>query len=702
MKKVILAAMTLAILSGCGTKPADNPLLGDFNTPHVTPPFEQIRLEHYMPAFEAGIAQSRAEIDSIVNNPEAPTFANTIEALEQQGSLLNRTAMIFFALNECMSCPEMDSIANAVQPMLTELSNDISLNPQLFERVKAVYKQKDSLGLDTEQMALLEKTYKSFTRNGAGLSEADKEAYRKITSELAALTLKFGQNVLASTNAFSINIPAADSAKVNYMPDFVKAGMAAEAKARGQEGWTVTLQYPSFGPFLTYSKERDLKEKLWKAYKSRSYGQGENSNDDNIRRITELRLQMANLLGYPTYADYVLEERMAESRQNVDQFLDELLRDTREYALKDYQTIKEYAASQPDAPSEFMPWDFAYYSEKYKAEKYAFDEELVKPYLKLENVQKGVFLLAEKLYGITFRENPDIQVYHPEVKAYEVYDRDSSFLAVLYMDFFPRESKRGGAWMTNFSEMYTTPEGEEVRPVVTLNFNFTKPTEDAPSLLTFDEFSTFLHEFGHGLHGMFAEGRYASLTGTNVYRDFVELPSQLMENWTTEKEFLDLWAVHYQTGEKMPAELIDKIIAAKNYLAAYGNNGQLIYGIGDMAWHSITAPVTEDVAQFEMDAVAQAQISPVVPGTCFSSSFTHIFSGGYAAGYYSYKWAEVLEADAFSLFKEKGIFSREVADSFRENVLSKGGTEHPMTLYVRFRGHKPEVKALLKKIGIEQ
>ncbi len=703
MNKVILTIMTLsAIATGCCNQTTENPLLSQWNTPFETPPFEQIRLEHYMPAFEEGIARSRAEIDSIVNNPEAPTFANTIEALERQGSLLNRTAAIFYALNESATSPEMDSIANLVQPKLTELSNDISLNPALFARVKAVYEGKDSLNLDKEQMALLEKTYKSFTRNGADLNDADKEKYRAITSELAALTLKFGQNVLAETNQFALNIPLADSAKVAYMPDFVKAGMAAEAQGRGEEGWTVTLQYPSYSPFLTYSKERDLKEQVWKAYNSRAYKGNEYDNSNNVKRIAELRLQMANLLGYPTYADYVLEERMAGDRKSVDTFLEELLRDTKEYAVKDYETIVAYAATQPDAPKEFMPWDFSYYNEKYKNEKYALNEEEVKPYLQLENVQKGTFLLAEKLYGITFKENPDIEVYHPDVKAFEVYDKDGSFLAVLYMDYFPRESKRGGAWMTNFREMYTTADGTEKRPFVTLNYNFTKPTADAPALLTFDEFSTFLHEFGHALHGMFAQGRYASTTGTNVYRDFVELPSQLMENWTTEKEFLDLFATHYQTGEKMPSELIDKIIAAKNYLAAYFHVRQLTYGINDMAWHSITEPYTGDVAEFENKAVAETQITPVVPGTCFSTAFNHIFSGGYATGYYSYKWAEVLEADAFSLFKEKGIFNTEVAQSFRDNVLSKGSSEHPMTLYVNFRGHKPEVKALLDKMGIPQ
>lgn len=701
MKKLILAVMVLStIFSSCDSqKKSQNVLLAEFNTPYATPPFDKIDIEDYLPAFEAGIAQSRSDVDSIVANQSAPTFENTIEALERQGELLNRVAKIFFTLNEAQTSERMDEIALEVQPKLTELGNDISLNPKLFERVKAVYAAKDSLNLDSEQKMLLEDTYKSFARNGAELNDADKEKYRAISGELSALELKFGQNVLTATNAYSLTIPATDSAKIAELPGFVKEAMAQDAEMVGVDGWVVTLQAPSMIPFMMYSSQRDLKKQLWMASSSKAFG-GANDNSEIIKKITKLRLAMANLLGYATYADYVLEERMAENAPNVNKFLGELLTATKPAAQAEFDAIKSYAAAQ--GCTDFMPWDWAYYIEKYKNEKYALNQELIKPYLKLENVQKGVFMLAEKLYGLTFKENKELPIYHPDVQAYEVYDKDGKFLSVLYMDFFPRESKRGGAWMTTFREMYTAADGTEVRPIVSLCGNFTKPTQTIPSLLTFDEFETLLHEFGHGLHGMLAQGRYSSTTGTNVYRDFVELPSQLMENWATEKEFLDLWAVHYETGEKMPQELIDKIVAAKNYLVTYSNVRQLSFGIGDMAWHSITDSTQVDIAvdKFEKNAVSQAQFFPFVEGTCMAPAFGHIFSGGYAAGYYSYKWAEVLEADAYSLFQEKGILSREAGDAFLNNILSKGGSEHPMELYVRFRGHKPDVNALLKKMGL--
>lgn len=683
-------------ITGCADASV-NPLLGEFNTPHQTPPFAEIKPEHYIPAFREGLAQARAEIEAIVSNTAAPTFENTVEALERSGELLGRTAAIFFALHSSNTSDEMEAIAEEVQPWLTEYANDISLNPTLFDRVRKVYEQKDGLDLDREQTMLLEKTYKGFARSGAALSEKDKERYRRITNELAMLTLKFGQNVLAESNAFEYVIPPADEGKVAYMPEFVKTAMAEDAAAHGVEGWRVTLDFPSYGPFMKYSRERDIKEKLWRANSSLGYHDGQWDNRDVTKRIANLRLELADLLGYETYADYVLEEKMAGSRSTVDSFLTELLVPTKDPAMADYRQIVEYAVSQPDAPEEFMPWDLPYYDEKYKTEKYALNQELIKPYLKLENVEKGSFLLAGKLFGITFRHNPEIQVYHPDVKAFEVFDTDGSFLSVLYVDYFPRPSKRGGAWMTNFREMYTRSDGTEVRPLVTLNYNFTKPTSDTPSLLTFDEFSTVLHEFGHGLHGMLAKGRYASLTGTNVYHDFVELPSQLLENWATEKEFLDLWSVHFKTGEKIPEELVEKIVRTKNYMAAYANVRQLSFGFNDMAWHSITEPVESDPADFERRAMAATQILPLVDGACMSTSFRHIFSGGYAAGYYGYKWSEVLEADAFSLFKERGIFDPEVGAAYRR-MLQAGGSVPPMELYVDFRGHTPEPKALIDKI----
>lgn len=673
-----------------------NPLLAQWETPHATPPFSKIGLAHYEPAFEAAIACQRAEIDAIVNNPAKPTFGNTIAALERSGELLGRIEGVFYNLLSADTSDEMQEIALRVQPKLTELSNDISLNPELFARVKAVYEHPGCC-LKKDDKKLLEDTYKSFARNGAALSDADKELYRQYTSELSALTLQFGQNALAATNAFALNIT--DPKQVAELPAFVKEGMAADAKARGEKGWTVTLQAPSYVPFVTYSSNRALKEKLWRAYNSRALG-GQYDNTEIVRKIANTRLKIANLLGYKCYADYVLERRMAKDTPTVEAFLEELLAATKEHADRECRTVSDYAAKL-GFEGELMPWDWGYYSQKYRDAEYALNDEVVKPYFQLENVKKGVFLLANKLYGLNFTPNPEIDVYHPDVTAYDVTDEKGRFMAVLYLDFFPRASKRSGAWMTEYRGTKIV-DGEETRPLVSLVMNFTKPTGEKPSLLTFDEVETFLHEFGHSLHGMLAEGRYESQTGTSVYRDFVELPSQIMENWATEKEFLDLWAVHYQTGEPIPAEIVESIMAAKNFLAAYGNVRQLSFGMTDMAWHTIAEPYEGDVVAFERASMAPTQVLPAVDGTAMAPAFSHIFAGGYAAGYYGYKWAEVLEADAFSLFKEKGIFNREVSGSFRDNVLSKGGTEDPMDLYVRFRGHKPETRALIEKMGLKK
>ena len=685
-------------LVGCqsGDTLAGNPLVEEWNTPYQTPPFSKIELKHYEPAFDYAIEQNRAEIDAIINNPEAPTFENTIVAMEQAGELLGRVSGVFFVLNNCITSPEMQQIALNVTPKLTALSNDVSLNPELFARVKAVYEQRESLDLDVEDRQLLEETYKSFARSGALLEGEAQELYRQYTTELSQLTLEFGQNALAATNAFALNIT--DEAKVAELPDFVREGLAAEAQARGQEGWTVTLQAPSYGPFMTYSSQRDLKEQLYKAYNTRGVG-GENDNMENIRKIANLRLKIANLLGYECYADYVLEDRMAESRTIVNDFLDELCDATLDYAKKDVATVTAYA-KELGFEGEFMPWDWGYYNEKYKEAKYAINDEQIKPYLKLENVQNAVFMLAGKLYGLTFSPAPEIETYHPEATAYEVKGENGELLAILYLDFFPRESKRQGAWMTEFRGV-STKDGVEQRPLVQLVMNFTKPTANTPSLITFDEFTTFLHEFGHGLHGILAKGKYESINGTSVKRDFVELPSQIMENWATEKEYLDLWAKHYQTGEAMPAELIEKLVAAKNYLAAYFNVRQLSFGMLDMAWHTITTPYEGDIMELELAALEPTKVVPIVEGCAMGPAFTHIFSGGYATGYYGYKWAEVLAADAFSYFKEKGIFSKEVADKFRYEVLEKGGHEHPMELYVNFRGHKPQTKALIDQMNLE-
>ena len=707
MKKVLLMMTFSALVAGCAgdSMPVavlpeidtSNPLLAEWDTPYATPPFDKIKITDYEPAFETAIAVSRAEIDAIVNNPAKPTFKNTIVAMERQGALLGRIAGIFYNLREADTSDEMDAIALRIQPKMTELSNDISLNPKLFERVKAVY-EGSRRGLSDVDIKLLEDTYKSFARSGAALSDEDKEAYRQYTAELSEATLLFGQNALSATNAFAINIT--NSAKVAELPAFVKESMAADAKARGEKGWTVTLKAPSYIPFMTYSSQRDIKEQLYRAYNTRALG-GEFDNSDIIRKITSLRLNIANLLGYETYADYVLEERMAETAPAVNSFLAELRDATVEYAKKDYSMINEYAASKGHK-GDVMPWDWAYYTEKYKSEKYSLDDEQVKPYLKLDNVIKGVFMVAEKLYGLSFVPNENISVYHPDVTAYEVYDTaggKNELLSILYLDFFPRESKRSGAWMTEFRGTKVI-EGVETRPLVSLVMNFTKPTETTPSLLTFDEFSTFLHEFGHALHGMLAKGEYESMNGTNVYRDFVELPSQILENWAVEKEYLDMWAVHYQTGEPIPAELVQKIVDAKNYLAAYGNVRQLSFGLSDMAWHTLKQPYEGEIEPFEKEAMSSVQVTPWVDGTAMCPSFTHIFSGGYAAGYYGYKWAEVLAADAFSLFKENGIFDATTAGAFRR-LLEQGGQRHAMDIYVEFRGHKPETKALVESMGLK-
>ena len=706
MKKTLFTLMSASLLlTGCGdeTMPTvvmpeidtTNPLLAEWNTPHQTPPFDQIKLEHYMPAFETAIAVSRAEVDAIVNNPAKPTFANTIYALELQGSLLDRIGGVFFNINEANTSDELQAIAIEIQPKLTALSNDVSLNPELFKRVKYVY-ENPGLFLSKEDKKLLEDTYKGFVRGGANLSEQDKELYRQYTGELSGLTLKFGQNSLAATNAFSYNIT--DAKLVEELPGFVKEGLAMEAKARGEKGWTVTLKAPSYGPFMTYSSQRDIKEKLWKAYNSRALG-GEFDNSDNIRQITALRLKIANLLGYKCYADYVLDNRMAQNTPTVLSFLEELRSATIEYAAKDVEDIAAYAATL-GLEGQLMPWDFGYYSEKYKNEKYAVSDELVKPYLKLDNVIDAVFMLANRLYGLTFTPAENIAVYHPDVTAYEVKDNNGEHLAVLYLDFFPRASKRSGAWMTEFRGT-SIGNGVETRPLVSLVMNFTKPTETTPSLLTFDELTTFLHEFGHSLHGMLAKGKYESLNGTSVYRDFVELPSQIMENWAYEKEYLDLWAKHYQSGETMPIELIEKIVAAKNYLAAYANVRQLSFGLTDMAWHTLTEPYTGDGEAFEKASMESTKVVPAIEGTAMAPAFGHIFSGGYAAGYYGYKWAEVLAADGFSLFQQNGIFDAKTAAGFRK-LLSSGGKVHPMDLYVEFRGHKPQTQALIDQMGLKK
>lgn len=672
-----------------------NPLLAESPLPFGAPVFDRIEEADYLPAFKEAIDRAKADIDAIVSNPEAPTFANTIEALEDAGADLDRTSNIFFNLTEACTSDTMDSIAEEVSPLLTQHSMSILFNEALFARVKAVWEQRASLKLDTEQAKLLEETWKSFARHGANLPPEGKKRFAEISEELSLSTLKFGQNVLAATNAFTLHLT--DESELEGLPGFVRDLAASEAATRKEEGWTFTLHQPSYGPFLKFSARRDLREKMWRAYNSKCIG-GENDNTALIRKIVALRTEKAQLLGYPTYAAYALEERMAKTQQTVEDFLQRLMEPSLPAARNDVAEIADYAREK-GFTGELMPWDFSYWAEKYQKERYDLDDELLKPYFRLDAVQEAVFDLAGRLYGLQFKQRDDLPVYHPDVRVFEVTAESGRMMALLYLDYFPRESKRGGAWMTSFREL-SCRGGEEQRPFVSIVTNFTKPTASTPSLLTFGEVTTLLHEFGHGLHGMLAEGRYKSLTGTNVVRDFVELPSQLMENWALEPEWLQTFARHWQTGEVIPQEYIDRIVAARNFLAGYAQVRQLQFGLTDMAWHSVTGAPAEDPIAFEQETLRPTAVLPQVPGIVFSPSFNHIFSGGYAAGYYSYKWAEVLEADAFAFFKEKGIFSREAAERFRCELLSKGGSVDADVLYRNFRGRDPEPDALLRKLGL--
>ena len=707
MKKTLIV-MSFTLLAACGgdTMPVvklpeidtSNPLLvEEWDTPRQTPPFSRIETKHYAPAFETAIAVVRAEIEAIVNNPAKPTFRNTIVPLERQGVLLNRISGLFFNLLEADTSEEMQQIALDMQPALTELQNDIALDPELFARVKAVYEH-PGFGLSKEDRKLLEETYRSFARQGAALSDEDKELYRKYTSEEAELMLRFGQNVLAATNAFTLDID--DASKVAELPEFLREELAAEARSRGRKGWTVTLHAPSYMPFLTYSSDRALKERLWRANYTRCVG-GEYDNTEIVKRIAELRLRIANLLGHESYADYVLEDRMAERAATVNDFLADLLDRTRDYAVRDYETVNAYADSL-GLEGRIMPWDWAYYSEKYKNQRYAVNDELVKPYFKLENVVKGVFLLANKLYGIEFTPAKEIDVYHPDVTAYEVTDADGRFLAVLYLDFFPRPSKRAGAWMTEFRGTYRVGD-REVRPLVSLVMNFTKPTDTKPSLLTFDEVTTFLHEFGHSLHGIFAQGEYLSLNGTNVKHDFVELPSQIMENWAFEPEMLRQYATHYLTGEVIPDELVEKLRNSQYFNQGFGTTELLAASLTDLRLHDEHDYAPFDVNEYEKGVTASLGLIPQIEPRYRYTYFSHIFDGGYSAGYYFYTWAAVLDKDAFQAFKESGdLFNRKVAADFRSKVLERGGSEPGMTMYRNFRGADPDKTALLKARGLWQ
>ena len=671
-----------------------NPLLAVSNAPFGAPQFDQIKNEHYLPAFREAIEMYRKEIDAIASDEAEPDFANTIEALEYAGRALSDVEGVFFNLLEADSDEEKQAIAEEISPELTAMGLYISMNDRLFSRVKAVYGNHGPL--DASRKNLLEDTYLSFVRSGAALEGEDREKYRSWSEELSLLELKFSNNALAATNAYQMHLE--NDADLAGLPDYVREAGAQAAREKGLGGWVFTLHFPSFSPFMKYSSRRDLREQMWKAYNSRALG-GDSDNSPVIRRIVQLRMDISKILGYDTYADYALERRMAKSRGTVSAFLKSLMDPSLPKAHRELDAILGYAKAEGFEGGELMPWDFPYWSEKWKQASYQIDEQLLKPYFRLEDCIDAVLGLATKLYGITFEERHDIPVYHKDVKVFDVKDRDGSHLSLFYADFFPRESKRGGAWMTAFREQYSR-NGEDIRPFISIVTNFSKPTESDPSLLTHGELETFLHEFGHSLHGMLSRGVYPSQCGTNVARDFVELPSQIMENWAYEPEFLDGFARHYKSGEPIPEEYIRRIVDAKNCLSGYLQVRQLHFGYLDMAWHTLASLPEESIEEFERKVLGPYRTLPMVPGSAVSTSFGHIFSGGYSAGYYSYKWAEVLEADAFGMFAEKGLFGGEAADRFRKNILERGSSEDESVLYERFRGRKPEPEALLKKLGI--
>lgn len=678
--------------------------LAPFTTKHSTAPFSKITLSDYKPAFEKTIEIARNEINAIAINSAAPSFENTVEALDFAGAALDRLSSLFFNLNSAETCDEMQKIAQEVSPLLTEFSNDVALNEDLFNRIKAVYEQKESLQLTTEQATLLDKKFKGFSRNGALLNEEDKLKLREIDTELAKRKLTYGENVLAETNNYQLHIT--HEADLSGLPDGAKEMAASLAKSKELEGWIFTLDFPSYLPFVTYADNRELRKEITIAAGKKSFQDNEFDNKENVKRIVELRHKRAKLLGYESHSHFVLEERMAQNPNNVQSFLNDLLEKAKPAAIKEFAQLTAFAkgtsdselAKQLDGIDQLEKWDGAYYSEKLKQKLYRLDDEVLKPYFQLENVLNGAFTIADKLFGITFKEVFDIDTYHKDVQTFEVLDFEGNLVAVFYADFFPRKGKRNGAWMTSFKPQYIK-DGINERPHVSIVCNFTPPTETKPSLLTFNEVTTLFHEFGHALHGMLANTTYPSLSGTSVYWDFVELPSQVMENWCYEPEALALFAKHYETGEIIPQEYVKKIKESASFLEGMATLRQLSFGILDMAYHAKSQTI-DDVKYFEKQAMASTSLYPDVAENCMSTSFSHIFQGGYSSGYYSYKWAEVLDADAFAYFLEKGIFNQEVATKFKENILSKGGTELPMELYKKFRGQEPKVEALLKRAGL--
>ncbi len=703
LKQFFMMALAATSLIGCASH--ENPFFRykEWNTPHNTYPFNEVRPEHYMPAFEEAMKQGLAEIDAITNNPEAPTFENTIEAYEKSGEMLTIVAGCFYNLTSAETNDALQVIELELSPKLSEYSSTIRLNEKLFARIKAVYEQKDSLTLTPEQSKMLDDIYEGFANNGANLDEAGKAKYRELSARLSQLTLTYGQNVLKATNAWTKHIT--DEAELEGLSDDTKALLAEQAKAKELEGWLLNLKPTTYIPVMEDCANRELRQELYTAYNTRCIG-GEFDNTQIIQDIVNTRLELAQLFDKTCHAEKSLTKTMAGSKEGVYGLLDQLRDNYLPVGKKEVAELQTFATEQGFV-GKIQPWDWSFYSKKLKDAKYSISDDILRPYFELESVKQGVFGLANTLYGLTFKENKDIQVYHPEVSAYEVFDKDGNFLAVYYSDFHPRDGKRGGAWMNDFRSQYR--EGDvDHRPHIVNVMNFTRPTADKPALLSYDEVETFLHEFGHALHGMLSRCQYASMSGTNVPRDFVELPSQFMENFLGEKQFLDTFAKHYETGEAMPQELIDKIHASQTYHAAYACLRQLSFGYLDMAWHTLTEPfapaegqsVQDAVLAFGDKAMEQVQILPIVPNTQMETAFTHIFSGGYAAGYYSYKWSELLDADAFSVFKKNGIFDKATADSFRENILEKGGTEKAAELYKRFRGGEPTIDALMERDGI--
>ncbi len=678
-----------------------NPFFEKYNTPHDTAPFDKIKLEHFEPAFMEGIRRDNEELDNIINNPEEPTFENTIaidydDEKERYYSLLDNVSTVFFNLLSAETNDDMDELAEKMQPILTKHDNDISLNPKLFARIKYVYEHHRNL--TEEEETLLNKTYDGFVRSGALLDEEGKEKLRKLTEEASMLSLQFSQNLLKENKAFTLHIT--DEKDLDGLPDTQKQAALEAAKERNMDGWVITLDGPSYGPFMQYATNRELRKQLYMARNTECTHDNDSNNLEICKRLVNLRREVAQLLGYDTYADYVLKKRMASNVQNVYSLLYDLIDAYKPTAIKERDELRAKAKKMEGDDFQMMPWDTAFYAHKLQLEKYNIDSEMLRPYLELSKVIKGVFGLANRLYGITFKENKDIPVYHPDVKAYEVFDKDGSYLAVFYADFHPRKGKQGGAWMTEYKGQCINGKGENIRPHVSVVMNLTKPTEDKPALLTLGEVETFLHEFGHSLHGMFANTRFESLSGTSVWWDFVELPSQFMENFSLEKEFLNTFAFHYETGEPMPDELIDRVIKSRNFNIAGACLRQVSFGLLDMAYYTKKTEFTDDIIPFEKEAWKDAIIGNQLPDTCMTVQFSHIMAGGYSAGYYSYKWAEVLDADAFAVFKKEGIFNPATAQRFRDCILSKGGTQHPMTLYKNFKGAEPTIDALLERNGI--